>query len=286
MFLSILILNVDKLACCMKIIQKIIEFYVFSNLHVSLSVSCLVLVTGILFDETVVLEAVFMGLLTFVAYHLIRHVNRFKYGKEHLLESFSRQHKQTLSVLVVLATIFSFFLVPKFTFLQLLCLLPFGICTLLYAFGVFKVKGQKYSIRYLPGIKIFIIAAVWAGAVVLFPLQTTKTTLLYFLEVLLFVVALTLPFDIRDLRFDHQKIKTIPMVLGLRNTKIVGGVLLIISSGIHLAIFNAFPVFVFICLLVALCLFFSTTKQSKYYASFWVESLPILYYLLLLVCNL
>jgi len=42
-------------------------------------------------------------------------------------------------------------------------------------------------------------------------------------------------------------------------------------------------IFLLICFILLLFLMRSTQNQSKYYSSFWVESLPVLWWILLLV---
>lgn len=266
----------------MKLLNRIFQFYVFSNLHVSISVACLVLVTGTLFDITVFNEALFLGSTTFVAYHLIRYSNRFKYGKKHLLDRFSNQYKKLISVLNIIAFTISICTILKIQLIQVLRLLPFGIVTLFYAFSFVNIKGEKYSIRYIVGLKIFIIAFVWAGGVVFFPLEVNMQSFLYFVELLFFVVVLTIPFDIRDVLFDVGSVKTLPIILGIKKVKILGVLLLLISVGLHYFSFRTVGLTSYMVTLVVLTLLLigSKTKQQTYYASFWVEGIPILYWIL------
>jgi len=269
----------------MKIFKKIIEFYVFSNLHVSLSVVCLVLVSGKLFKKLVLIEALFLGCITFIGYHLIRYSNRFKYGKLHALENFSNQYKKIIWLVNGIAIVVSLSMLLKFQFSQLLKLLPFGILTLAYAFSFVKIKGKIRSIRYLPGFKIFIIALVWSGSIVFFPFEYEEKTKLYFIELLFFMIAYTLPFDIRDLNFDDKVVKTLPMILGIENTKYLGTTLLGMSIALHFYIFKDLYLlqYLIICIVVVLFLIKSTNNQSKYFCSLWVEGIPILYYLFCIV---
>ena len=171
---------------------------------------------------------------------------------------------------------------------QFLHLFPFVILTLLYAYSFMGKNGMRHSIRFIPGIKIFVIAFVWAGTVVFFPITSTigfdTHHLVYFLGLMLFVVVLTLPFDIRDLSFDEKRIKTLPILLGLTGVKYLGSILLMVSLVLHYLVFKwfGFTSFLMVCIVLFLLLIFSKENQSKYYASFWVESIPMAYYLLLL----
>lgn len=267
----------------MKILKKIFQFYVFSNIHVSFAVYCFMQITGFLFDINTDNESFFVAYTTFVIYHIIRYLNKYKYGKTHLLDKFSNKYKWILIVLNCFAFFKSCYLISEFEFSQVLRLFPFGLITLLYAFSVLKIGGEKLSIRYIPGLKIFVIAFVWAGVGVFLSLDFTMKTMFYFLELMLFVIVLTLPFDIRDTLFDLGKIKTLPILLGICKTKYLGSTFLISALILHNYNFGMFGLWQFTItgLLLLFMLWFSKTKQSKYFASFWVEGVPIFYFYLL-----
>jgi 4-hydroxybenzoate polyprenyltransferase len=74
-------------------------------------------------------------------------------------------------------------------------------------------------------LKLFIIGAVWAGSTVLLPILeiegngllniSNKETILLFFTRFLFIVAITIPFDIRDLFQDQSNaLRTIPVIFG------------------------------------------------------------------------
>ncbi|ANW95250.1 hypothetical protein AXE80_02650 [Wenyingzhuangia fucanilytica] len=272
----------------MKFIKALFQFYVYSNLHVSIAVACLVMSVGFLFDVAVSREALLLMCATFVSYHLIRFLNRHKYGKKHLLDVFSNEYKVLIYLMIAVAMIVGLYELIQLKLIQFLHLLPFVVLTLLYAYSFIGKNGVRHSIRFVPGIKIFVIAFVWAGTVVFFPVASSVVFdvnhFLYFLSLLLFVVVLTLPFDIRDLSFDEKSIRTLPMLLGLKGVKFLGVVLLVLSIGLHWFVFASRGLFAFlICaVILAFLLFYAKEKQPKYYASFWVEGIPILYYILLI----
>ena len=86
------------------------------------------------------------------------------------------------------------------------------------------MKGKK-RLRDFDYIKIFLVAIVWGVITVLMPILERTTTLemrhlLILLERMFFIFAITLPFDIRDLKIDaHIEVKTIPGMIGIKNTK-------------------------------------------------------------------
>ncbi|MEN8825099.1 MAG: hypothetical protein ABF273_01960 [Wenyingzhuangia sp.] len=271
----------------MKVLKLIFQFYVHSNLHVSLAAASLVLSSGFLFGFEVYSEAVFVMCATFVSYHFIRLMNRFKYGQPHLLDIFSNQYKIPIYILFLIAFTFGLCLSVKFEFFRLLYLCPFLILTMLYAFSFIGKNGVRYSIRFIPGIKIFVIAIVWAGSVIFFPITSSigynHTQLVFFFGLVFFIIVLTLPFDIRDMSFDENTIKTLPMLLGIVGVKCLGFILLVFSLALHFYVFEWFCIteYSIVCSMLFVLLVFSKREQTKFFASFWVESIPIFYYALL-----
>ncbi|MGY5355968.1 hypothetical protein [Wenyingzhuangia sp. IMCC45467] len=273
----------------MKFLKVLFQFYVYSNLHVSIAVACLVLSVGYLFGVEVSHEALLLMCATFVSYHLIRFLNRHKYGKKHLLDVFSNEHRGIIYVMIGVAMFVGVYEFLQLKMIQFLHFFPFVVLTLLYAYSFIGKNGVRHSIRFIPGIKIFVIALVWAGTVVFFPITSViafdVNHLLYFLGLMFFVVVLTLPFDIRDLAFDEKSIRTLPMLMGVKGVKVLGSFLLIFSLVLHYCVFEWFGFMPFLIVVLVLfgLLIFSREEQSKYYASFWVEGVPILYYILLII---
>jgi 4-hydroxybenzoate polyprenyltransferase len=101
----------------------------------------------------------------------------------------------------------------------------------------------------------------------------------------LIVVVLILPFDIRDVKYDAISLQTIPLKIGIEKTKKLGLTLLVFSLILEylfaseLMVKTPFMIFFF---LLIMFLMRAKVDQSKYYSSFWVESLPIVWWLLLL----
>ncbi len=156
----------------------------------------------------------------------------------------------------------------------------FGVFTFFYAVPFLRKK----NLRTFSGIKILIVAVVWAGVTVFVPMVEAEMTLTIdcwatFFQRFLLVFVLTLPFEIRDLRYDLAALKTIPQQIGVRKTKILGlGLLMAVlflegfkESNTQAQVYGLLFL-VFLCMLAVLG---AQKKQSEYFASFWVESIPI-----------
>ncbi len=104
-----------------------------------------------------------------------------------------------------------------------LLLIP-GAVSIMYIAPIFRNK-QKF--RELPFVKVFAVGFVWTWACVFIPLKDQHDFLegndiLMILEKFLFIVAITIPFDIRDRALDKlQNIKTIPSFLGIKKSKLL-----------------------------------------------------------------
>ena len=101
------------------------------------------------------------------------------------------------------------------------------------------------------------------------------------------VLVLTFPFEIRDLQFDNLALGTLPQKAGIRLTKIIGYVLLVLTIFIEFLKpefdWNSLISLVLTCGVLIMFLSISEENQSKYLSSFWVESIPIFWFGLLLL---
>lgn len=100
---------------------------------------------------------------------------------------------------------------------------------LLYA----VVPGTRGGLRASPWLKIPVIASAWALATTV--LVDSSDGWLFASRWLL-VAGLTLPFDVRDLEVDAQRISTVPMAWGVPHTFAVAAALLMASSLCILAV--------------------------------------------------
>lgn len=133
----------------------------------------------------------------------------------------------TLFYMLVVASVIGFIVSVALAKKEvLITLLPIGILTLLYSIPFLKLKNMFFRLREIPLVKIFVIAVVWSGATILLPVihsdsEVKSTHLLSMLvERFLFVFAITIPFDIRDMETDRESgIKTIPLLLGEKKSE-------------------------------------------------------------------
>lgn len=268
----------------MKIIRTIFDLYIQSSIHVALAVTSLSVITVFQYGfvpEPSLLLLTFFG--TIVGYNFVKYAG------------VSNLHHLKITKNITLIRIFSVFCVGGMIYFGrllpmdvLLTAAFFGGLTLLYALPLYKNR----NLRSLSGAKIFIIALVWMGVSVLVPMEyhnigMNAKAVYQCLEIFLFVIALTLPFEIRDLEYDELGLGTIPQKLGIQKTKWLGTGLLLIAA--TFAFFQNYMndsdllITLSIFGLSAIALWASKKDQGEYYAAYWVEGIPILWLVLLLV---
>ena len=188
------------------------------------------------------------------------------------------QHRQLVFIVTVMsgliACFYFFKLLNKPTFLIYVLVIVGIVISYLY---VVQIKGK--SLRELPYIKIHLIALTWTLIIVLFPLINEN---IYHKEVLklfipahyLYFLAIAIPFDIRDLKYDSPTQKTIPQVFGVKKARLISIFLLIISAIILGFIFTyqlLIPLFFIVILIQLLLILFTTERRNEIYYSFFID---------------
>lgn len=268
----------------MNVFNKIIDFYINASIHVAFAAYAFLRITEIYLDlpyQKSLDYFVFFGTIT--GYNFVKYAGVAKLHHR----SLTRDLKiiQIFSFFCFLAMCFYAFLLPTKT---LFLVLPFTLLTILYAVPFFS--GFEKNLRNIGYLKIIIVALVWAGFTVIIPVFEATNTISYeaillFIQRFFIVIVLILPFEIRDLQFDAISLQTIPRKIGISKTKRLGLLLMIFSLLISYAIptnfetKNAFMLFFF---LMIVFLMRAKVNQSKYYSAFWVETLPIIWWLFLL----
>lgn len=261
----------------MSFLKRVFSFYINSSIHVALAVLAFAGLTYERFDLSPDL-----GLLMFIFTGTITGYNFVKYA------GIAQLHHRSLTEGLKIIQIFSFvcFLALVYFIFHvgwpvLKACIPLAILTLFYAIPLWP---NKDNLRTTPSLKIFVIAAVWTGVSVYLPLLEHHEIsgfglLLVLVERFFIVLALIIPFELRDLHYDSKKLATLPQLIGVNKTKYLGYFLLIFAGvlctiiGIDYTVKSGATVVVI--LLTGLTIYRAGIVQSRYYASFWVEGIPI-----------
>lgn len=152
-------------------------------------------------------------------------------------------------------------------------LLPLAAVTLLYSAPNYKKRMSSDIVQHIPGLKTILLAFVWAAVTILLPVLQSGDTFVtarvvwVFAERFTFVLALAIPFDIRDIKADTLAgIKTLTVVLGEKKSLRASNTLLFLSICLAL-VHYAYQHMIFILLAYALsgavALFMINTKKLK-----------------------
>lgn len=263
-------------------LKSLFQFYINSSIHVSLAVVSLVIITFLNFDiPPDPLINCFTFLASITGYNFIKYAGIAKL--HHLSLAKNLRVIQIISFIAFAALVYTLFFLP----VSVLLVSGFlGILTVLYALPIFEGN----NLRELRGVKIYIIAFVWAGVTVILPLLNNielfqVDVLLTFIQRFCLIFALILPFEIRDLKFDMARLGTVPQLFGVKTTRKIGYFLIAGFVVLELKSNTGLANFISVLAVGVISLFLikkATIRQKPYYSSFWVEGVPILWLLLLI----
>lgn len=126
----------------------------------------------------------------------------------------------------------SFFCTVNFIFPIIILSALFLLIALGYTMPIF---GKK--LREIPYLKDWVIAGTWTFAIVLFPLLNEglyqSEWIPFLLIFTLYIFALVIPFDVRDLYIDFRYQKTLPQLVGPSNASLIAIFLILIYFAVH-----------------------------------------------------
>lgn len=263
----------------MQVLKRLLDFYINGSVHVALAMFCLSYVTVFsngLCKHITYPSCVFFG--TIIGYNFLKYFEVFQKGNFSL--------KKHLWILVVtLLSIFGylFFIIRMVDSVKIQMVIATGM-VLVYPFlrrhGIIKMFWVSFVIAYLT-------AFVFTNAI-----PTFKGNIhLEFFKRFVFVSALMIPFEIYDSQYDDTTLNTLPQKFGIANAKKAGYLLVLLYVILEVVNFNFndnvksqyLVIAIVIAIITAITIKFSTLKRSQYYTSFWAESIPILWWILLVL---
>ncbi|MGB5270868.1 MAG: hypothetical protein WBN52_10225 [Eudoraea sp.] len=266
-------------------LNRIFNFYLDASIHVALAVISLVLITNLYLN-------IIPGqhLILFVFFGTIPSYNFIKYGveaKKYILvkNSYHRQIQIFSFILLALAGYHFFFLSYAVWFICFVLALFVGLYAL-------PVSSKHKNLRNSGILKVLLVALVWTGTTVVIPVISSTISFswdigLLILQQFILILILLIPFEIRDLEYDELNLKTIPQRIGVSQTKILG---LFLSLIFYMITFlkvdlNQLEIIgnTILFSIMLIMLLMTRRNQTKYFASFFVESIPICWLGILIV---
>ena len=268
-----------------KVLGNVFDFYLKASIHVSFAVFALVQMTfyfcRLPFDWTVSLLA-FSG--TLFSYNFIKYADYVLVHRHNL--SLKMKAILLLSVVALIVGMVSFFYLTSAAQLVTISLL---ILAVLYAVPISK---RIPNLRNWSGLKVYIVCLCWATVTLIIPVFNAGIELsldiwIKFLQRFILVLILIGIFEIVDLQYDEKYLKTIPQLLGTRKTKWLLAILLIPFFAIEFFKVGFQPIqawnnLIIVCITL-LFIQLASPKRSNYFSLFWVESVPIYWWILVLL---
>ena len=213
--------------------KYLIDTIIFSNVLIALAAGALYAATCFLVNQPIDGSILFviLGTLFFYTFLRFRTLDE-KNNNNGPLTEWMRKHQLiavismslsvlTMGLLAYSLNLYTFELVILFGFAGLLGLLYTGI-------------GQ-INIRDISVLKTPVVAVVWVLVTTAFPILYYNLVLIDFAPLIIihfcFILGLTIPFEIRDLKYDtvNKGLKTIPMLIGMKSTKHLAVLFLLIA---------------------------------------------------------
>ena len=176
------------------------------------------------------------------------------------------------------------FVIDERTILFCACL---AIISALYAYPFIRNERGLRDLKY---IKIFLIAIIWTGTATLslveYGLYPNSEFLIFFiLEKLFFVIAITIPFDIRDIHYDPKTTQTIPQVIGINRSIILANCLLIAHVVLSYQIYSNDVVIAYIIngVIAGILITGSLKKRPELYFTGIIDAIPVIQLILLML---
>ena len=280
----------------MKQIKKLFDFYIQSSIHVSLCFVAFYVVVAMYggFLPTFT-ELIAVGTSTLAGYNVAKYI--------HLL----RLPFQFHFIIKIVTVICSIVAIVAVFMMGFYAVLLFSFCTVLTGlYSLPVILGRSF--RQIPVLKLITIGVSWSLLAVILPrimehpvtIEDSNLSLIYenwngnfvllaIFEYSLFVIALCIPFEIRDLKYDSPQLRTLPQLTGVKNSKFVGFALLIICALIEFVLHQEDPLqaitTLIILVITTIAIAIAGKFKTDYYSSFFVESIPILWLGIYLMLN-
>ena len=281
--------------------HKFLDFLLFSNIFIALGAAAQGLLTyhllGIDPHPGVIAFLFFSTLIIYNFSILIEKPVNAKNSPYRRVQWIFSYYRMNISItMIAILSIIPLFFLLSFSAQVLLVFL--GLLAFGYGMPLFSINDKKFGLRNIPGLKLFLIGLVWAVSCVMLPVLEINDThainvsmtdvVLLTAKRFLFVCAITVPFDIRDLFQDKKyDLKTIPTVFGEKKAYLFCQLLLLIYL-VLLFLFNGqldsdFLALTLTVFLTGWLIFKSSWEKNEYYYFLYLDGTLILQFILVYI---
>jgi len=279
---------------------SVLDFLLFSNVFIAFCAVAQGLVTYYLLklppDKSVLAFLFFSTLVVYNLSMLLSKPAQPQHSPYKRVRWIFSHHRLIISITLIATLCILPTALLYLSFQSKLLMIFVGVLAIGYNVPFLTVNQKKIGLRNLPGIKLFLIAFVWSVSCVLLPIVELENkygisvslgeTLLLIAKRFLFICAITIPFDIRDLFQDKRhELKTIPVMLGEKKAWIfcqalLGAYLLLLvlfTKTINLDVIGITATL----FITGWLIFKSNLKKNEYYYFFFLDGTMILQLLIL-----
>lgn len=281
-----------------KLLQPVFDFLLFSNIFMALCAVAQGLLTLYLIGAKPIYPVA--GLLftsTLGIYNFCILVSKPEHPEKSLhkrIRWFFAHYRLmvTITIVSILSLVPLFFLVTGSSRILLIFL---GVISFAYGLPLFAMGDKKFGLRNIPGLKLFLITLVWTMSCVLLPILeaqdgqqisiSMRDTTILIAKRFLFIGALAIPFDIRDLFEDKQLgLKTIAVAWGEKNAylfceALLAAYVVLLFLFKHRGLDANFIALTLSIVIGGWLIFKSKWEKNEYYYFFLLDGVLILQYI-------
>lgn len=278
-----------KILFVKKIFEEISAALIYSNLIISIGAFLLTNIT--IYDMNLIgVDELpnFVFFATLFAYSYQRQI-KIKYVYDRYTNDRARWMSKRVGfniIMIMMSIIGMIFTLSLSNDDILLYLAPVGLFTLVYI-----LPSKSLGLRNIPFVKIFLISGIWMYVTVILPyfLNTEQVIFeqlvfeqlaLYSIVRFMFIFGITIPFDIRDINVDGRSMNTIPQVLGIKAAKILGIIVLLLSSILNIIFLIPDTAYIITSIVAIVLVCSSNAKKGDFFYLGLIDGLMIFWYIL------
>jgi hypothetical protein len=212
----------------MHTLQKLSDAVINSNTFIGLCAVALTLTNQLALEGTMHLDKSlgFVFFSTMFTYSFLKFRNSSSVTINTSHRNWAGQHPQLSRNVILVSLIATIFYFARLDYKAQLIVATLGVFTAFYGFVNIPFLRQKRKLRDFGLLKTAFVAIVWSVTTVLVPLVGVfvERDMMLFLLIrrFLFILALTIPFEIKDMTDDKEyKLKTLPLTIGPAKTKLL-----------------------------------------------------------------
>ncbi len=263
-----------------RITQGSINFLIYSNIWVAAALSSICYSVQMITRQIDSHYVTLCFSLCLLGYNYI-YWSAFFLNQQHLNNHRLQWMNDNKIPSLILSLVCMWLLLRAFINLDHSALLKILVCIILSLLYNFPLKRQ-IGLRWIPGLKIVVIATIWT----MLSACLQQCTIFISVSIFAMILAITIPFDIRDINKDQAKLKTLPLLLGI-HTSVRWAQALLLTFCI-IVVFSTDAAFAIIGTLAFIIPGIFILNRlikpvSDQYVNLIIEGLPILWLILLLL---